>query len=94
MILAAFIATGAPMSLVLADPPAAMAAPVWAQEPPPGPQLSDEEQEAVDAKRAGKNYDPGLANSGERKLDTQEKYAGKRNAQKRDNNKRGGGRRR
>jgi hypothetical protein len=57
-----------------------MAAP-FAQEPG-GPALSDDEQVAVDAKRAGKDYDPKLATSGERKLDTQEKYNGERNQQK------------
>jgi hypothetical protein len=95
MILAAFVATGAPMSLILADPPAAMAVPALAQEPPPGPQLSDEEQEALDAKNAGtlKNEQKEALKRAEAKLRTTEKYEGKRNAQKRDNNRRRGGRR-
>jgi hypothetical protein len=59
-----------------------MATPLYAEEPPQPPQLSDEEQAAYDAKKAGKPYDPGLADSAQRKLDTAEKYQGKRNAQK------------
>jgi hypothetical protein len=94
MILAAFIAAGAPMALVLADPPAATAAPVWAQEPPPGPQLSDEEQQALDDKNAGRKYDKDAFQRAKDKITTQEKYEGKRNQQKRDNNRRGGGRKR
>jgi hypothetical protein len=82
------------MSLALADPPAAATAPVWAQEPPPGPQLSDEEQEAWDNKNAGRDYDKDAFKRAKEKITTQEKYEGKRNQQKRDNNKRGGGRRR
>ena len=88
VVLAAFIFGAAPASMILVDETPALAAP-FAQEPG-GPQLSDEEQAAVDAKKAGKDYDPKLATSGERKLDTQEKYNGERNRQK----QRGGPRRR
>jgi hypothetical protein len=92
VILAAFIATGVPVPSVLADPPAATAAPAWAQEPPPGPQLSAEEQEALDAKRAGtlKDTQKKALKSAEEKQKTAEMYAGERNKQK----QRGGPRRR
>jgi hypothetical protein len=53
-IIAAIILGAMPVPLILSDPPAATAAPLWAQEPPPGPQLSPEEQEAwVIRTRAG-----------------------------------------
>jgi hypothetical protein len=70
------------MSLILADPPTATATPAWAQEPPPGPQLSDEEQKAIDARRAGKPHDEDAATRAQIKLDTQEKYNRERNKQK------------
>jgi hypothetical protein len=77
---AAFILGSVPALAIVVDETPALATP-FAQEPG-GPQLSDEEQAAIDAKRAGKDYDPKLATSGERKLDTQEKYKGERNKQK------------
>jgi hypothetical protein len=53
VILVVFVLCAVPGSLILADSPAATAAPTLAQGPPPGPQLSAEEQEALDAKKAG-----------------------------------------
>jgi hypothetical protein len=90
IVLAAFILGAAPASTILVEQPVATATPMWAQEPPQPPQLSDDEQRAHDAKKAGKPYDPGLADSAQSKLDTAEKYQGKRNQQK----QRGGPRRR
>jgi hypothetical protein len=79
--------------MILADPPAATATP-WAQEPPPGPQLSGDEQQALDDEKAGRPVkDPKVLSSAKSKLQTQEKFAGERNQQKRDNNRRRGGRR-
>jgi hypothetical protein len=49
----AALVLGSPALAILADQPVAMATP-FAQEPG-GPQLSDEEQAAVDAKKAGKD---------------------------------------
>jgi len=92
VILVVFILGAVPVSLILADPPAATAAPMWAQEP--GPQLSDEEQRALDDKNAGRNYDKDAFKRAKGKLDTQEKFNGERNIPKRDNNNRRGGRRR
>jgi hypothetical protein len=82
-----------PALAILVDEPIATAAP-WAQEPPQPPQLSDEEQRAVDDKNAGRNYDKEAFKSAEEKRKTTEKFSGERNQQKRDNNRRGGGRRR
>jgi hypothetical protein len=78
----AIILGSVPALTILVDEPAAMATP-WSQDPPQPPQLSDEERAAIDAKRAGQPYDPGLANSAQKKLETGEKYAGDRNKQKR-----------
>jgi hypothetical protein len=90
-IAASFILGSVPASLILDDPPAAMAAPVWAQEPPPGPQLSGDEQQALDDEKAGRPVkDPKVLSSAKSKLNTQEKYKGERNQQK----QRGGPRRR
>lgn len=91
---AAFIFGTIPVLAITADEPTAMAVP-FAQEPSP-PQLSDEEQAALDAKKAGtlKDEQKAALRSAERKQQTKEKYEGERNQQKRDNNKRGGGRKR
>jgi hypothetical protein len=70
------------------DETPALAAP-FAQEPG-GPQLSDEEQRALDGRKAGVPHDEDAATRAQRKLDTQEKYKGERNKQK----QRGGPRRR
>lgn len=52
-----------------------------------GPQLSKDEQEAVDKKNAGDpNYDRKAYNRAQQKIKQAEKYQGKRNAQKRSNN--------
>jgi Skp family chaperone for outer membrane proteins len=95
LLVTALVFGATPASAIVADAPPAMAA-QFAQEPPPGPQLSAEEQEALDAKKAGtlKKSQEKALNSAERKQQTQEKFDGDRNRQKRDNNRRGGGRRR
>jgi hypothetical protein len=84
MIIVAIILGAMPVPLILSDPPAATAAPVWAQEPPPGPQLSAEEQEALDAKKAGtlKDEQKSALKSAEQKQRTAEKFNGERNQQK------------
>ena len=52
-----------------------------------GPQLSKDEQEAVDKKNAGDpSYDRKAYNRAQQKIKQAEKYAGDRNKQKRDNN--------
>jgi hypothetical protein len=74
-----------PALAILAEEPAAMAMTLYAEEPPPSPQLSDEEREALDAKRAGKNLTEAqekAAIRAERKQDTAEKYQRDRNKQK------------
>jgi hypothetical protein len=81
----AFIFGTIPALATLADEPAAMATTLYAEEPPPGPQLSAEEQEALDAKNAGKSLTEAqekAATRAERKQDTAEKYQRDRNKQK------------
>src|SRR5437879_8642265 len=90
---AAFIFGTIPALTILADEPAAMATPLWAQDPPQPPQLSDEEREALDARKAGKpmtDAQKDAAKRAQEKQKTAEKYQGKRNQQK----QRGGPRRR
>jgi hypothetical protein len=90
---AAFIFGTIPALATLAEEPAAVATTLWAQEPPQPPELSDEEREALDAKKAGRpmtDAQKDAATRAERKQDTAEKYQGKRNQQK----QRGGPRRR
>ena len=53
VVLAAFIVGAASASMILVEQPVATATPLWAQEPPRPPQLSDEEREALDRKNAG-----------------------------------------
>ena len=92
-VLAATLAlTVIPSLATLADAPAAMATP-YEQGPQP-PQLSDEEQQAWDNQKAGRDYDKDAFKRARAKITTREKYEGERNQQKRDNNKRGGGRKR
>jgi hypothetical protein len=91
--LTVFILGAVPASLILTDLPAATAAPMWAQEPLPGPQLSAEEQEALDRKKSGQPLTEAqkkAAKSAQEKQKTQDKYNGERNQQK----QRGGPRRR
>jgi hypothetical protein len=85
-----------PALTLLADEPAAMATTLYAEEPPQPPELSDEERAALDAKKAGtlEKWQEKALNRAERKQQTKEKYDGERNQQKRDNNRRGGGRKR
>jgi hypothetical protein len=78
----------------LADQPAAALAAPFAEEPPPGPQLSADEQQAWDNKNAGRDYDKDAFKRAKDKITTREKYEGERNKQKRDNNNRKGGRKR
>jgi predicted PurR-regulated permease PerM len=97
VVLAAFIVGAASASMILVEQPVATATPLWAQEPPRPPQLSDEEREALDRKNAGQSMmeaQKKAAKSAEEKQKTAEKFGGQRNQQKRDNNRRGGGRRR
>jgi hypothetical protein len=81
----AFIFGTIPALTILAYEPAAMATTLWAHEPPQPPELSDEEREALDAKRAGKSLTEAqkdAATRAEKKEETAEKYRGKRNQQK------------
>jgi hypothetical protein len=73
---AAFIFGTIPALAALAYEPAAMATTLYAEEPPQPPELSDEEREALDAKRSGtlKPAQKDAATRAERKLDTAEKY--------------------
>jgi hypothetical protein len=74
-----------PALAALADEPAAMATTLYAEEPPPGPQLSDEEREALDRKNSGQSMTEAqkdAATRAEKKLDTAEKYQRERNKQK------------
>jgi hypothetical protein len=87
-VLAGFVLGATPALTILADEPAAMATP-YAQEPG-GPELSGDEQEALDNKNAGRPYDEGAFKRANDKLKTNEKYNGERNKQK----QRGGPRRR
>jgi hypothetical protein len=90
---AAFILGTIPALATLADEPAAIATTLYAEEPPQPPELSDEEREALDRKKSGQSMTEAqkdAATRAERKLDTAEKYQGKRNQQK----QRGGPRRR
>lgn len=81
-VLAAALPLGSvPALTILVDEPAAMATP-WAQEPPQPPQLSDEEQQALDNKNAGRDYDKEAFKRAEAKQRTAEKYQGDRNKQK------------
>jgi hypothetical protein len=94
---AAFIFGTIPTLATLVDEPVAMATPLYAEEPPQPPELSDEEREALDAKKAGRpmtDAQKDAAKRAEKKQETAEKYRGERNQQKRDNNRRRGGRRR
>jgi hypothetical protein len=90
LVLTAFIFGAIPALAILVNEPAATATPLWAQEPPQPPQLSDEEQQAWDNKNAGRDYDKDAFKRAKTKLDTAEKYRGDRNQQK----QRGGPRRR
>jgi hypothetical protein len=90
---ATFIFGTIPAFAILAEEPAAVATPLYAEEPPRPPELSDEEQQAYDAKKAGKPLTEDqkkAALRAEDKKKTAEKYQGKRNQQK----QRGGPRRR
>jgi hypothetical protein len=91
LVLTVFI-FGAIPALAMVNTPAAMATPMWAQEPPQPPQLSDEEQRALDDEKAGtlKPEQKDALNRAKQKQQTAEKYQGKRNQQK----QRGGPRRR
>jgi hypothetical protein len=94
---ATFIFGTIPALAILAESPSAVATPLYAKEPPQPPQLSDEEREALDAKKSGKSLTEAQKDAAiraEKKQETAEKYQGKRNQQKRDNNWRRGGRRR
>jgi hypothetical protein len=92
-LLTAALILGPAPALTILDQPTAVATP-FAQEPS-GPQLSGEEQQAIDDENAGRPVkDPKVLSSAKQKIQTQEKYDGERNKQKRDNNKRGGGRKR
>jgi hypothetical protein len=87
-----------PALAILADEPIAMATPPYAEDPgPQPPQLSDEEREALENKRAGRpltEEQKKAATRAEKKEEKTEKFSGERNQQKRDNNRRRGGRRR
>jgi hypothetical protein len=50
---AAFIFGTLPALAILADEPVAVTTPLWAQEPPQPPELSDEERQALEDKVAG-----------------------------------------
>jgi hypothetical protein len=93
---AAFIFGTIPALAIVTDVPVATATPLYAEEPPQPPQLSDEERQALEDKRAGtlKPGQQGALNRAEKKQETAEKFGGQRNQQKRDNNRRRGGRRR
>jgi hypothetical protein len=93
---ATFIFGTIPTLAILVDQPAAMATPLSSEEPPQPPKLTDKEQQALDDKAAGRlrSDQKGDLNSAEQKVREGEKYTGERNKQKRDNNRRGGGRRR
>jgi hypothetical protein len=101
LLAAVFLLGCAPALTIVTDAPAATATPLWThdaprpQEPSP-PQLSDEEQKALDAKKSGtlKPSQKDALKRAERKQNTAEKYEGERNQQKRDNNNRKGGRKR
>jgi hypothetical protein len=80
-VLAAFVLGSVPALTILADEPAAMATP-YAQEPG-GPELSGEEQQAIDDEKAGRPVkDPKVLSSAKSKLNTQQKFNGERNQQK------------
>jgi hypothetical protein len=82
---AAFIFGTIPALATLADEPAAVATTLYAQEPPQPPQLSDEEQEALDRKNSGQSMtaeQKKAAKSAEDKQKTAEKYQNERNKQK------------
>lgn len=81
----AFIFGTIPALAILAEEPAAVATPLYAAEPPQPPQLSDEEQEALDRKKSGQSMTEAqkdAATRAERKVDTAEKYKRERNKQK------------
>lgn len=82
VVLAAFILGAASASTILLDQPFATATPMWAQEPPQPPQLSDDERQALDDEKAGRPVkDPKVLSSAKAKQQTAETYKGERNAQ-------------
>jgi hypothetical protein len=92
LVLTVVIFGAIPALAITVNTPAAMATPLWAQDPPQPPQLSDEERQALADRDAGtlKKEQQGALNRAEKKQETAEKYQGKRNQQK----QRGGPRRR
>jgi hypothetical protein len=81
---AAFIVGTIPALAIVAEEPVAVATTLWAQEPQP-PQLSDEEQEALDRKNSGQPMTEAQKKAAQRAEDKQrtaEKYQNERNKQK------------
>lgn len=81
--LAGLLLLGAtPTLTILGDEPVALAT-TLAQDPPPSPQLSAAEQEALDDEKAGRPVkDPKALSSAKSKERTSEKYQNERNRQK------------